>query len=70
MYADHNSIPDDHPIFRAIDLKGLKATLGLDFSKMPRNKGELKPKFLLRSLEHYRRIEGDRGDSNVIPPYN
>ncbi|MCW8387450.1 hypothetical protein OQJ18_12715 [Fluoribacter dumoffii] len=53
--------PDDYPIVRFLNKEGLLRTLGVE-SDIPRQRTDLNPTLLFRSLNYYRRIEDHRGD--------
>ncbi|MFT3741093.1 MAG: hypothetical protein QM752_00145 [Gammaproteobacteria bacterium] len=54
------SLPNETKILRFLDEPGLLHTLGI--SKDLGCEASLTPSFLLRSLEHYRKVESDKGD--------
>lgn len=53
--------PDNYPILRFLDQQGLLRTLGIE-NDIPRQRTDLNPTLLFRSLNHYRRLEDHRGD--------
>ena len=53
--------PDDYPIVRFFDKEGLLRTLGIE-SDILRQRKDLNPTMLFRSLNYYRRLEDHRGD--------
>jgi hypothetical protein len=56
--------PDDYPIFRFLNKDGLMHTLGMKTNLIPRQRIDMNPTFLLRSLDHYRALESHRGDQH------
>lgn len=58
-------LPDNTKIYRALDKNGLLHTLGVfTNSKLDRSKLQpLSPTLLLRSLNSYAKMEGEKGDS-------
>ena len=53
---------DEAPILRFLNKDGLMKTLGFEKSKIPRQRTDRHPLFLLRSLRQYESMEDHRGD--------